>query len=484
VPGYYDLWTVLGSFIIACLAGFVAFESVEHTRFSTRPRLWTAMGGITLGLGIWSMHFTGMMAWKPPFPLYYSVGRTVLSALVACAACWFAFHIVLRTVSERAKLTSAILVGSGICAMHYIGMSALRFSGPEMWDATWIMISFAIAVTSSWAAMELLGQSGSGIKTLRRQVVASIIIGIAICGMHYSGMRAFMIHSGAVSLDLPGFVGGPTLARVGVGNALVLTLGLLIVSYRDKAAWIQMASNAHLEAQRSTQELERMAAAGRLAASIAHEINNPLEAVMNLLYLMQTGELGQQEREYLAAAQSELKRIAAITTHTLKFYRQPTAPTSASLPELFDSALTLFQSRLHQAGIAVEKNWPDTVPPVTCREGEIRQVIANLISNAIDAMSKGGTLRLGMAVAETGVNAEVADTGPGIPPELRDRIMEPFFTTKGIGGTGLGLSISSEIIARHGGKFSFDSVRDGASSGTRFHFFLPYEPAPAIFKER
>jgi signal transduction histidine kinase len=99
-------------------------------------------------------------------------------------------------------------------------------------------------------------------------------------------------------------------------------------------------------------------------------------------------------------------------------------------------------------------------------------------------MPKGGTLRLGIAVAENGIRAEIADTGPGIPPEIRDKILEPFFTTKGIGGTGLGLSISSEIIARHGGKFSFESVRDGPSSGTCFQFFLPYQPAEAIFHQR
>jgi NO-binding membrane sensor protein with MHYT domain len=484
LPGYYDPWTVLGSFLIACLAGFVAFESVGHTRISHSPRLWVAMGGITLGLGIWSMHFIGMIAWRPPFELFYSVDRTLLSVLAAIAASWFALHIVTRNVSTASKAGSALLVGSGICAMHYLGMSALSFSAPVMWDPRWIVISFLIAVTASWMAIALLEKTGVGIKSFRRQLAASGIIGIAICGMHYSGMQAFMPTPGAVALALPGSVSGPVLARVGVGNALLLTLGLLIVLYRDKAVWIQAASDARLEAQLSAQQLERMAAVGKIAASVAHEINNPLEAVMNLLYLVEGGELAPSDREYLAMAQSELRRIAQITTHTLKFYRQQTSPMATSIPDLFESALMLFKNSLCTASISVEKEWPDQVPPIICREGEIRQVIANLISNAIDAMGKGGTLRVGIHPGEEGLKMHVADTGAGIEPAFRDKIMEPMFTTKGIGGTGLGLSLSAEIIKRHGGSLAFSTEHEGTITGTRFEFFLPYEPAEAVYFER
>lgn len=484
MPGYYDPWTVFGSFVIACLAGFVAFESVEHTRMSHRPRLWVAVGGITLGLGIWSMHFIGMIAWRPPYELFYSVGRTLLSVVVAMAACWFALYIVSRNVSESARARSALLVGTGICAMHYIGMSALSFSVRPMWNGTWITISFAIAVGASWVAIALLEKSGSGINSLRRQIAASLIIGVAICGMHYAGMQAFMPMPGSVALDMPGSVSGPLLARVGVGNALIFTLGLLIVSYRDKAAWIGMASDARIAAQLSAQQLERMAAAGKIAASVAHEINNPLEAVMNLLYLAQGGELGSQEREYLAMAQAELRRIAQITTHTLKFYREHSSPTATSIPDLVESALMLFKNSLVTSSITVEKDWPEEVPHIICREGEIRQVIANLISNAIDVMGKEGTLRLGIEVGDEGLTTYVADSGGGIEPEFRDKIMEPLFTTKGIGGTGLGLSLSAEIIKRHGGRLSFMTESERTPTGTRFEIFLPYEPAEAVYLPR
>jgi signal transduction histidine kinase len=479
VLGYYDLWTVFCSFLIAFLAGFVAFESVDHTRNSKAVRGWIFFGGVTLGLGIWSMHFTGMLAWQPPFALYYSVGRTLLSVLVAICASWLALHLVARNLSRKSlaiKAAGALLVGSGICAMHYIGMSALHFTGRVMWDRRWLLYSFLIAVTASWCAMEMLERSSTRIKNLSPRLMASVVIAVAICGMHYAGMRAFMPENGSVSLRLPGSFTGLVLARIGVGNAIVFTFGLLIVSYRDKARWIQMASDARLEAEESARKLEGLAAAGKIAASVAHEINNPLEAVVNLLYLVQSGSVGDAERHYLATAQKELERITSITTHTLRFYRQQSSPTPVSIPEVVESALALFQSPLTVSGITVERQWLDNVPPVVCREGEIRQVIANLISNAIDSMAKGGALRLTVKAAVNGLNIEIADTGPGIQPEVQERILTPFFTTKGRNGTGLGLTISAEIIARHGGTLDFDTVTDPRRSGTCFKFFLPFRP--------
>lgn len=479
MPGYYDLWTVFCSFLIAFLAGFVAFESVDHTRYSNAVRGWVFFGGCTLGLGIWSMHFMGMLAWHPPFALYYSISRTFLSVVVAICASWLALHLVAQNLLRRSllvRVAGAILVGSGICAMHYIGMSALHFTGPVMWDRLWLLYSFLIAVSASWVAMEMLDRSGTGIKNLSARLMASMVIAIAICGMHYSGMKAFMLEKDSVSVRLLGSFSGLMLARVGVGNTILFTFVLLIVSYRDKARWIQMASEARLQADESARKLRSLAAAGKIAASVAHEINNPLEAVMNLLYLVQSGSLGGDvEREYLATAQKELQRIASITTYTLRFYRQQSSPAPVSIPELFESAVALFQVSLSASGITVERQFPDDVPPVVCKEGEIRQVIANLISNAIDSMPNGGTLRLATRTEADGLSVEISDSGSGIPPEIRQKILEPFFTTKGLNGAGLGLTISAEIIARHGGTLNFDTVPDGRQSGTCFKFSLPFE---------
>ena len=473
--GYYDLWTVFCSLVIAFLAGFAAFESVDHVRSGASRRRWVFFGGLTLGLGIWSMHFVGMLAWHPPFPLYYSVGSTVLSVLVSICASWLALYLVTDVQPGQSLVRrglGALLVGMGICTMHYIGMAALSFSGRVMWDPLWLLFSFAIAVTVSWIAMALLSRGDDGMKNLTPRLMAATGIAVAIFGMHYAGRRAFMPEPGTVSLDLPASFSGVTLARVGVGNAMLFTFALFVVSYRDKARWIQRANAAQRETEDAARKLEALAAAGKIAASVAHEINNPLEAVTNLLFLAQMGNLGEKEREYLTAAEKEIARIASITTHTLRFYRQQSAPAAVSIPELLESALVLFQAQLAEQRIQLKREWPELMPQVVCREGEIRQVIANLISNAIDAMPDGGTLRLGVQLVSRGLEVEVADTGSGIPDEVQGRILEPFFTTKGHNGTGLGLSISAEILARHGGRLSFDPGADGY--GACFQFFLPF----------
>jgi len=418
-----------------------------------------------------------MLAWHPPFALYYSVSRTFLSVVVAICASWLALYLVAQNLPQKsfiARAAGALLVGSGICAMHYIGMSALTFTGHVMWDHLWVLLSFLIAVTASWVAMEMLVRSATGIKTLQPRLIASFVIAVAICGMHYSGMRAFMIEKDAVGVRLPASFSGIVLARVGVGNAIAFTFALLVVSYRDKARWSQMASDARLEAEESTRKLEGLAAAGKIAASVAHEINNPLEAVVNLIYLAQSGNVGDAERDYLTAAQNELGRIAAITTHTLRFYRQQSLPALVSIPELFESALALFQVSLSNSGIIVDRQWPANLPKIVCKEGEIRQVIANLISNAIDAMPSGGVLCLVASSSSDGLTIEVSDSGSGIPNDIHEKILEPFFTTKGRSGTGLGLTIGAEIIARHGGSLDFDTITDAQHSGTCFKFFLPF----------
>lgn len=479
MPGYFDLWTVLFSFVIAALAGYVAFESIEHTRYSTRAELWTFISGATLGLGIWSMHFVGMLAWKPPFPLYYSLGRTLFSVVAAVLASWLAVRLTIRHrhgARRNHMVAGALLVAAGICSMHYIGMSALSFSEPEMWSRPLVALSILIAIGASFVALDLFRRSGRGEFSVRRQAVASLVLGLAICGMHYTGMFAMMLPAGATSVNGPNSFSGAELARVGVGNALIFTVGLLVVFSRDKVRLLEATSQARFAAQEAKRNAERLSAAGKIAASVSHEINNPLEAVTNLLYLAEHGQVGDTEREYIRMAQSELARIAEITAHTLKFYRQQSAPTSTSMTELFESALVLFDGRLKKTGIAVQKNWDPAAPSVTCRSGEIRQVFANLVGNAIDAMPTGGRLTLSVERHEDGVRIIASDTGPGISEKDQKRILEPFFTTKGASGTGLGLSISAEILQRHGGTLQFTSSTQPGASGTRFVLYLPAKP--------
>lgn len=222
---------------------------------------------------------------------------------------------------------------------------------------------------------------------------------------------------------------------------------------------------------------EKLAAVGRLASSIAHEINNPLEAVTNLLYLSEHAANSPDVKQYLATAQQELARVSNIATQTLRFHRQSTHPRLTSLQELLDGVFTLFQPRLSAAGITVERQYL-TNHQIVAFGGDLRQVFANVISNALDASQRGGRIVVRVRDAcdnsgGRGVRVSLADTGVGMSRETQRHIFEPFFTTKSATGTGLGLWVSSEILRNHNAIVRVRSSQAPGCHGTVFSIFFP-----------
>jgi PAS domain S-box-containing protein len=222
---------------------------------------------------------------------------------------------------------------------------------------------------------------------------------------------------------------------------------------------------------------EKLAAVGQLASSIAHEINNPLESITNLLYLVQNSDSIDEMKDYARIAQEELARVTEITLQTLRFHRQQSKPTKVELADLLRTLLTLYTGRLLVRRLHVEMKLSHA-PPVLCLEGEVRQVVNNLLRNALDAMSEGGRLLIRMhpqtnwVSGEKGVRLTLADTGEGIAPEIMQHLFEPFQTTKELTGTGLGLWVSKGIVEKHSGYIKTRSRR-GEGHGTVFAVWLP-----------
>jgi signal transduction histidine kinase len=224
---------------------------------------------------------------------------------------------------------------------------------------------------------------------------------------------------------------------------------------------------------------EKMAAVGRLESSIAHEINNPLESVMNLIYLARNAD-PEDARRYLDLADQEIRRVSIIANQTLRFHKQASKPQTVTATDLFSTVMSIYEGRLRNAHVRIEKRFR-TDQPVVCFPGDIRQVLNNLVANAIEAMPFGGRLLIRSRKGRDwkadmqGLILTIADNGTGIPSEARKRIFDAFFTTKGAAGNGLGLWVCQEIVQRHHGKLRVRSTQRAARSGATFTLFLPFD---------
>ncbi len=250
------------------------------------------------------------------------------------------------------------------------------------------------------------------------------------------------------------------------------------------AAAIARDISGRKQAEEALRRAEKLSATGRLAAAVAHELNNPLDSLMNLVYLLQHNEsLDSTARECVNIAEEELRRAAHVTRQMLAFHRHSSNPVPVSVPELLDDVSKLYVPLARSNGIAVVKRYEAGVT-ISAVSVEIRQVFGNVLRNAIEAVPPGGTVTLHVFASRErkdggrpGARVVIADTGSGISPENKEKIFEPFFTTKGESGTGLGLWVSSGIILKHGGSIRVRSSTRVGHSGTVFDLFLPYEIA-------
>lgn len=237
--------------------------------------------------------------------------------------------------------------------------------------------------------------------------------------------------------------------------------------YADLRAYVRKVE----ESQQALLRSEKMAAAGRLTASIAHEVNNPLQSVQNCLHLAGRDDFpAEKRREYFDLARAELDRLMKTMQRMLDFYRPgSTKMEKVDVLELLRHVLSLTSQQLGQRQIDVVADLPESLPSIYAVNSQIQQIFFNLILNALDAMPGGGNLYIRAKGLENGVEIQFEDSGSGIPEDLRDNIFEPFFSTKD-GGTGLGLTVSYNIVTAHGGMLD---IVQGSGTGACFRLFLP-----------
>jgi two-component system NtrC family sensor kinase len=283
-------------------------------------------------------------------------------------------------------------------------------------------------------------------------------------------------------------------SRVTAMNEALLVSAMRQHELTEAAETLNAKLQAEIKERKQIQEAllrsEMLANAGRMAASIAHEINNPLDAVINTLFLVRTSaDLPESAREFLEIADAELMRIGYITRQTLGFYQESSAATSNSVSALMTSVVTMLQAKIKSSGAMVEQRCDQELQVIGVF-GELRQVLANLLLNSLHAVGRDGRVIL-RASASTHPNdgsrrvrITVADSGHGMGAATMNEIFEPFFTTKGMVGTGLGLWVSKQLVDKNGGSIRVRSNREGARRGTTFSVVLPGDAAmPAENKE-
>ena len=263
-----------------------------------------------------------------------------------------------------------------------------------------------------------------------------------------------------------------------------MACGRYIVQDQD-AAPLLLLSLADITQLKKTEaaliKAERLSIASSLAASIAHEINNPLEAITNLLYLASTGDDPEAAKAYATEALGEIAHVVEITQQTLKYYRQPTIPSLIQVSAVLDSLLVLYKGKLRTHDILVRRQYREAAS-ILCLEGDLRQIFANIVANAIDAITSGGMLNIRVRKSSdwrnpdfAGVRATIADSGIGMNVATQLKMYEAFFTTKSAAGTGLGMWISSQLVERLQGDLRVRSSTRPGKSGTTFSLFLPLD---------
>lgn len=262
------------------------------------------------------------------------------------------------------------------------------------------------------------------------------------------------------------------------GHEVWLDFGATVIDYEGKKCILANAFDvtARKLAEEALIRSEKLASAGRLAATIAHEINNPLEAVTNLLYLARTDSLNASQ--HIEAAETELRRVSHIAHQTLGFYRDRGTPQEVEVSDLVNDVLTMYAKRIEAKGLTVTARLDESVR-LTTSSGELRQIVSNLVSNSVDALEANGKFAIQIRRthhprnAEPGIRITVSDGGPGIPAEARGRVFEAFFTTKRDVGTGLGLWVTRNLVEKNGGSIRMKTSLNPASRGTTFSIFLP-----------
>jgi NO-binding membrane sensor protein with MHYT domain/nitrogen-specific signal transduction histidine kinase/CheY-like chemotaxis protein len=505
IPGSYNYALVLLSYLVAALGSyaFLQFATRIAELRDTGLRLgWLAIGAIAMGGGIWAMHFIGMLAYVLPVSVSYTLGTTALSIVPAILAAAIALHVMARPVMTTPRLLiGGTLMGAGIGAMHYTGMSALELDALVRYDPTLFVASIVVAVALSILALqtrEWLSRLSLGRLGTLREVAGALILGFAVTAMHYTAMESTYClatpgRRGVLDLDQTVFAAVTALIA-----SLVLILALVAVVFDRRIAQETRKRAEVMDSHRHTREqlfqAQKMEAVGQLTGGVAHDFNNILTIVLANADAILEDEtvpphIVRRAQQICDAGQ----KATQLTRQLLAFSRkQILKPEKSDLGDIVAATGQLLRRTLGEH-VTVQTGGVAQLWTVNVDRTQVETALINLCINARDAMPRGGRITIDTRnvtldrdyvesqeeeiAAGDYVMLSVTDTGTGMPIEVAKRAFEPFFTTKEVGkGSGLGLSMVYGFIRQSNGHIKIYSE---VGHGTAVKMYFPRSDSPS-----